>query len=227
LPVPLNSSKITSSILLPVSTSAVPMMVSDAAFLDVAGGAEEPLGFLQRVGVDTAGEDLAGVRNLGVVGPGEAGDRVEQDDHVPAVLDETAGLLDDHVRDLHVPARRFVEGGADHLGFGVPFHVGDFFRSLVDEQDDDIGFGWLVVMALAIFWSRTVLPVRGGATISIRWPMPIGVDQIHDAHVRFAWLGLEQQALVGVQRVRSSKLVLVGDLVGSAKLIASTRSNAK
>ena len=30
-----------------------------AALLDVARGAEEPLGFLQRVGVDTAGEHLA------------------------------------------------------------------------------------------------------------------------------------------------------------------------
>ena len=31
------------------------------------------------------------------------------------------------------------------------------------------------MMALAIFWSSTVLPVRGGATISPRCPLPIGV----------------------------------------------------
>ena len=32
-------------------------------------------------------------------------------------------------------------------------------------------------MLLAIFWSRMVLPVRGGATISLRWPLPIGVTR--------------------------------------------------
>ena len=30
-------------------------------------------------------------------------------------------------------------------------------------------------MAWAMFCSITVLPVRGGATISARWPLPIGV----------------------------------------------------
>ena len=32
--------------------------------------------------------------------------------------------------------------------------------------------GWLSVIARAIFWSSTVLPTRGGATISERWPLP-------------------------------------------------------
>ena len=32
-------------------------------------------------------------------------------------------------------------------------------------------------MLLAIFWSRIVLPVRGGATIRPRWPLPIGVTR--------------------------------------------------
>ena len=34
--------------------------------------------------------------------------------------------------------------------------------------------GWLAVIDLAMFCSITVLPVRGGATIRARWPMPIG-----------------------------------------------------
>jgi len=41
LPVPLNSSKMTSSMRLPVSMSAVAMMVSRAAFFHVARGGEE------------------------------------------------------------------------------------------------------------------------------------------------------------------------------------------
>jgi hypothetical protein len=35
--------------------------------------------------------------------------------------------------------------------------------------------GWLAAIAVAMFCSITVLPVRGGATISARWPLPIGV----------------------------------------------------
>ena len=34
--------------------------------------------------------------------------------------------------------------------------------------------GWLSVIARAMFCSSTVLPVRGGATISARWPLPCG-----------------------------------------------------
>ena len=34
--------------------------------------------------------------------------------------------------------------------------------------------GLLVATALAICWSRMVLPDRGGATISPRWPLPTG-----------------------------------------------------
>jgi uncharacterized protein with PIN domain len=35
--------------------------------------------------------------------------------------------------------------------------------------------GWFAVMPCAMFCSITVLPVRGGATIKPRWPLPIGV----------------------------------------------------
>ena len=35
--------------------------------------------------------------------------------------------------------------------------------------------GELAEMELAMFCNRIVLPVRGGATMSPRWPKPIGV----------------------------------------------------
>ena len=34
--------------------------------------------------------------------------------------------------------------------------------------------GWLAAIALAMFCRITVLPVRGGAVIRARWPMPCG-----------------------------------------------------
>jgi cobyrinic acid a,c-diamide synthase len=101
----------------PVSTSAVAMIVSEPPFLDVARRAEEALGLLQRVGVDAAREELARVRrHLGVVGAREARDRVEQDHHVAAVLDQALGLLDDHLGHLHVAAAGSSKVEADDLG---------------------------------------------------------------------------------------------------------------
>ena len=144
LPVPLNSSKITSSIRLPVSISAVAMMREAAALVDVARRAEEALGLLQRVGVDAAREDLARVRHHDVVGPGQTGDRVEQDDHVAAVLHQPLGLLDHHVGHLHVAVGRLVEGGGDDLRLDVLLHVGDFLGPLVDQQHDEHDLGMVL-----------------------------------------------------------------------------------
>src|SRR5205823_2499661 len=100
LPVPLNSSKITSSMREPVSIKAVAMIVSEppssmlraapknrapasqaifqrAAFFDVARRAEKSLGTLERVGIDTAGKNLAAGRHHRVVRARQAGDRIE------------------------------------------------------------------------------------------------------------------------------------------------------
>ena len=37
--------------------------------------------------------------------------------------------------------------------------------------------GWFRLIALAMDWSITVFPARGGATISPRWPTPIGATR--------------------------------------------------
>ena len=112
-----------------------------AALLDVAGGAEEALRPVQRVGVDAARQHLARGRLHGVVGARQAGDRVEQDDHVLLVLDQALGLLDHHLGDLHVAGGGLVEGRGDHLALHRALHVGDLFRALVDQQHDQHHLG--------------------------------------------------------------------------------------
>ena len=113
-----------------------------AAFFDIARRAEEAFRFVQRVGIHTAGKNFAGVRLNGVVGASETGDGVEQDDDVAFVLDHALGFFDDHFGDLHMPLGRFIEGGTDHFGAAAgALHVGDFFRALVDEQDEQIRLG--------------------------------------------------------------------------------------
>ncbi len=111
------------------------------AFLDIARGTEETLGLLQRMGVDTTGQDLAGARDHGVVSARQAGDGIQQDDHVLLVLDQALGLLDDHFGDLHVAGRRLVEGRGDHFAAHGALHFGHFFRALVDQQHDQVALG--------------------------------------------------------------------------------------
>ena len=105
LPVPLNSSKITSSMRLPVSTSAVARMVRLPPFSMLRRGAEKPLRPLERVGVQTAGKHFAARRGDGVVSTGQTGDAVQEDDDVLFVFHQPLGLFAHHFCHLHVSLR--------------------------------------------------------------------------------------------------------------------------
>ena len=107
-----------------------------AAILDIARRAEKALRALQGVGVDATRQHLARARHNGVVGASETGDGVEQDHHIMLVLDQALGFLDHHLGDLNVPRRRFVEGRGDDLAAHRPLHVGHFFGTFVDQQDN-------------------------------------------------------------------------------------------
>src|SRR5258705_315090 len=82
-------------------------------------------------------ENSARRRRYGVVGAGQPGDRIEEDDDVLLLLDQALRLFNDHLRDLHVTLRQLVEGGRDDLAAHGALHVGHFLRPLVDEQDDE------------------------------------------------------------------------------------------
>src|ERR687889_28284 len=106
LPVPLNSSKITSSALEPVSTSAVARMVS-----------EPPFSMLRAAPKNRFGGDSA----LGATPPGR----------VLAELHEALRPLDRQLGDGRVVVRRSVEGRGDDLAFHRALHVRDLLGSLV------------------------------------------------------------------------------------------------
>lgn len=61
---------------LPVSIKRRGYDCERSAVLDIARGTEKPLWFMQRVGIDTARQDLAGGRHGLVVSPRESCDRV-------------------------------------------------------------------------------------------------------------------------------------------------------
>ena len=141
-PVPLNSSKITSSIRLPVSMRAVATMVSEPPSSMFRAAPKNFFGGYSAV-ESTPPERMrpdAGADE--VVGPGEAGDAVEDDHDVVAQLDEPLGPLDRELGDLRVLVGRSVErAGHDLAAQHVPAHVGDLFGTLVDEQHHEVHLG--------------------------------------------------------------------------------------
>ena len=176
------------------------MMVSDAAFFDVAGRAEEALRALQRVRVDTAGEDFAGGRDDGVVGARETGDGVEQDDDVALVLDEALGLFDDHLGDLDVACGGLVEGGADDFALDAALHVGDFFRALVDEQNDEDDLGVVGGDGVGDGLQQHGLAGARRRDDQAALALADGGEQIHDAAGDVLADGLHLDALLRVER---------------------------
>ena len=105
LPVPLNSSKMTSSIREPVSTSAVAIIVSDPPSSMLRAAPKKRFGRCSALLSTPPERTLPVCRNNRVVGSRQSGDGVEQDHDVLLVLHEPLGLLDDHLGDLLSGAR--------------------------------------------------------------------------------------------------------------------------
>ena len=202
LPVPLNSSKITSSMREPVSMSAVAMIVSEPPSVDVARRAEEALGLLEAFGVDAAAQDLSGLRRHGVVRARETRDRVQQNHDVLAALDEPLGLLDHHVRDGDVARRFFVERRRDHFGVDVGDRVRHFFRPLVDQQNDERDFGMILDDRIGDLLEENRLAGARRRHDQTALAFADRRDEIHDAHADVAVLRLEMQATLRIARTQ-------------------------
>ncbi len=66
--------------------------------------------------------------------------------------------------------------------------------------------------------SSMVLPVRGGATINPRWPLPSGVIRSMTRADRFSAFGLERDALERIERREVLEEQLVAGLVGGLEV---------
>ena len=102
LPVPLNSWKIS----VVHAAAGVDQGGADdgqrAAFFERAGRGEQLLGDVHRLDVDAAAHRAAGVADPLVERAGQAGDRVEQQEHVLAHFGEPLAALDDELRQADV-----------------------------------------------------------------------------------------------------------------------------
>src|SRR4051812_16206375 len=191
-----------------------------AAVLDVAGRAEEALGRVQRRGVDTTGEDAPAGGGGQVVGTAQAGDRVQQDDDVVAHLDQALGPLDGQLGDGRVVRRRPVEGRGDELALHRALHVGDLLGPLVDEDDHEVALGVVRGDRVGDRLQHHRLAGLRRADDQRTLALADRHDQVDDPRGQLVRLGLQAQALLGVQR---GQLVELGALARLLRVQAVDR----
>ncbi|EAQ80991.1 hypothetical protein DSM3645_20507 [Blastopirellula marina DSM 3645] len=198
-----------------------------APFFDLASRTEEPFGTLQRVGVESAGEELARRWAFRVPGASQTRDRVEEDHHVGTVLDHPLRLFDHHLRHLHVARRRFVEGGADDLAiraFDLTLHVSHFFRAFVDQQDDDVGVGIVFQDCFGHLLHQDGLAGARRTDDQTALAEADRDDQVDHARCDFVGVRLHPNPVVGMQRGQIVELHLVG---GDIRILVVDRFDAQ
>ena len=172
-----------------------------AAVFDVARRAEEALRLEQRPRIQTAGERTPRGRNHQVVGPGQAGDGVQQHHHVLPQLHQPLGALQHHLGDPGVVLRGLVEGGVDHLALDGALHVGHFLRALVDQQHDQVNLGIVGDNGVGNLLQKRGLARLGLGDDHAALALADGRDHVDQPQRDVLALGaLQPQPLVGVHR---------------------------
>ena len=124
----------------------------------------------------------------------------ERDHHVALVFNEAFGFFDHHLCDLHVAGGGLVEGRRNDFAFHRALHVGDFFRTLVDQQHHQNNFRMIRGDGVGdVLQQHGFAGARRGhdeAALSLAK----GREQVHDAGAGILAGGLEFEALLRIER---------------------------
>ena len=174
LPVPLNSSKITSSIREPVSTRAVAMMVSEPPSSTFRAAAKKRRGrwsaLASRPPESTLPED-------GMTALWARAKRVIESSRITTSrLCSTRRLAFSITMSATWTCRCGGSSKVEEMTSPFTERCMSVTSSGRSSMSSTMRYtsGWFLAMALARFCSRTVLPVRGAATMRPRWPLPMG-----------------------------------------------------
>ena len=129
------------------------------------------------------------------------------------MLDQTLGLLDDHLSDLHVTGCRLVESRRHDLTLDRTLHVRDFLGSLIDQQNDQHGFGMILGNGACNRLQQHGLAGTGRRHDQSPLALAHGGDEIHDSrgHV---FRHLESEAFFWIERRQVVEEDLVADDFG-------------
>ena len=147
--------------------------------------------------INTARECPPGGGNGEVVGPGQAGDAVEQNDHIPMALDQPFGPFQGHLGHPHMVLHRFVKGAADHFRIHRAIHIGDLFRSLADQYNHQVQVFVVGAHAIGYAFEDCRLTRFGRADNQTALSAPDGREQVDQPGGKQAGFCLQQDLLVG------------------------------
>ncbi len=127
------------------------------------------------------------------------------------LLHQTLGLVDDHLRHLHMPGGGLVEGGRDHLATHVALHVRHFLGALVDQKDNEDNLRVILGHRVGDVLQQDGLARLGRGDNQTALTEPDGVEEVDDAggHLRAVVL---QHQLPG--RVEGGQVVEENPLPG-------------
>ena len=95
---------------------------------------------MQGIGINTTGQDLAAGRHYCIICSCQPGNTVKQYNNVIFMLNQPFCFLHHHLRNLYMSLRRLIKGGTDHLCIDASRHVGDLFRTFVNQKNDQNDF---------------------------------------------------------------------------------------
>ena len=111
------------------------------ALFHITRCAEKAFRTVQSVGINTAGQNFARSRHDGIIGACQTGNRIQQDYHVFFMFNHTFGFFNHHLGHLYMALRRFVKRRGNHFAAYRTAHFGHFFRTLVNQQDNQLDIG--------------------------------------------------------------------------------------
>ena len=156
------------------------------------------LGGVEGNGVDAAGEGAAAGGKGEVVGAGEAGDAVQEDDDVALHFDEPLGAFEGKLGDAAVVFDGLVEGGAEDLPVDGLADVGDLLGAFAHEDDHEVDVRMVGGDAGGDVLEKEGLAGLGRGDDEAALPPADGGDDVDDAVGEVLGGGFELDAGVGI-----------------------------
>ncbi|MFM1944278.1 MAG: hypothetical protein RI897_3260 [Verrucomicrobiota bacterium] len=151
----------------------------------------------------------------GVIGAGEAGDGVEQDDDVFFVFHHTAGFFDHHFGDLDVAFRRFIEGGADDFCRAAgAFHVCYFLGAFIDEEDEQVSIRGIFDDGVGDLLEQDGFAGTRRCDDEAAGAFTDGADEVEDSGGHLFRVAFEHEALIGEERGEVIEVGFIFGLIG-------------
>ena len=171
-----------------------------AAVLDVTGGTKEAFGRIERHGVNATGEGATTWGHIKIVGPGEASDRVHENDHILTTLNETFRAFESHLGDFGVILDGLIKSRSNYIALNRAAHIRHLFGAFTDEEHHEITVGVVDRNTVSNRLQEHRLARFGGRDDQTALAAPNGGNQVNEAGVEEIGFSLEFDLLVGENR---------------------------